>query len=144
MLRSFIVGTALRVARTELRRRRVRRILSFTSTGALAELPDPCASDPEARRAVRRLYEVLDGLEVRSRMAFVLRHVEGYDLTELATAMRCSLATIKRLLARTEERVAVLAKREPLLAQYVGEARDDAQVVRPRFAGPWEIEQAAE
>src|SRR5277367_3203183 len=40
-LRSFVVGTALRVARSELRRRRVRRWLSLTSTGSVPETETP-------------------------------------------------------------------------------------------------------
>ncbi len=71
-LRSFVVGTALRVARSELRRRRVRRWLALTPTGAMPDTAQPGASDPEARRAVKRLYEVLDQIDDRGRMAFVL------------------------------------------------------------------------
>jgi RNA polymerase sigma-70 factor (ECF subfamily) len=123
MLRSFVVGTALRLARSELRRRRVRRVLLLTSTAALSERPDPGASDPEARRAVRRFYAILDGLEVRSRMAFVLRHVEGCELVEVAAAMRCSIASTKRLLARTEALVRARAERDALLAGYVSDGQ---------------------
>ena len=121
-LRSFVVGTALRVARSELRRRRVRRWLSLTSTGAVPESETPGEVDPEARRAVKRLYEVLDKIDDRGRMAFVLRYLEGYELTEVAEALGCSLATTKRALAKAQERVNAMVKRDPLLAPYV---RDD-------------------
>jgi RNA polymerase sigma-70 factor (ECF subfamily) len=123
-LRSFVVGTALRVARSELRRRRVRRCLSLTPTGVLPETAQEGASNPEARRAVTRLYEVLDSIDDRSRMAFVLRHIEGYELTEVARALGCALATAKRVLARVDDLVSAIAKRDPLLAAYVREAED--------------------
>ena len=45
---------------------------------------------------MKRLYEVLDKIDDRGRMAFVLRHLEGYELTEVAEALGCSLATTKR------------------------------------------------
>src|ERR1700733_2977756 len=123
-LRSFIVGTALRVARSELRRRRVRRWLSLTSTGAMPDAAQQGASDPEARRAVKRLYEVLDKIDDRGRMAFVLRYLEGYELTEVAEALGCSLATTKRALAKAQERVNAMVKRDPLLAPYAREGSD--------------------
>jgi RNA polymerase sigma-70 factor (ECF subfamily) len=124
-LRSFVVGTALRVARSELRRRRVRRWLALTPTGAMPDTAQPGASDPEARRAVKRLYEVLDQIDDRGRMAFVLRHLEGYELTEVAESLGCSLATTKRALAKAQERVNAIVKRDPLLAPYAREATDD-------------------
>ena len=123
-LRSFVVGTALRVARSELRRRRVRRWLSLTSTGSMPDAAQQGGSDPEARRAVKRLYEVLDQIDDRGRMAFVLRYLEGYELTEVAEALGCSLATTKRALAKAQERVNAMVKRDPLLAPYVREGSD--------------------
>jgi len=126
-LRSFVVGTALRVARSELRRRRVRRWLSLTSSGAMPDAAQEGASDPEARRAVKRLYEVLDKIDDRGRMAFVLRYIEGYELTEVAEALGCSLATTKRALGKAQERVNAMVKRDPLLAQYAREGSDEAE-----------------
>src|SRR5580700_3636953 len=125
-LRSFVVGTALRVARSELRRRRVRRWLSLTPTGLLPDSAQPGATDPEARRAVKRLYEVLDQVDDRGRMAFVLRHLEGYELTEVAEALGCSLATTKRLLAKAQDRVNAMVARDPLLAPYARDAENVA------------------
>ena len=124
-LRSFIVGTAIRTARSELRRKRVKRWLSLTSTGQLPDHEEPGAVDPEARRAVKRLYEVLDTIDDRGRMAFVLRHMEGYELTEVAEALGISLATTKRALAKAQERVNAIVKRDPLLAPYARQGNDD-------------------
>ena len=125
-LRSFIVGTALRVARSELRKRRVRRWLSLTPTGALPENENATTTDPEARRALKRLYEVLDKIDDRGRLAFTLRFFEGYELTEVAEALGCSLATTKRALAKAQERVNAIVKSDPLLAPYAARSgRDD-------------------
>ena len=121
-LRSFIVGIALRVARGELRSRRVRRWLRLSDTGQLPEASVECDTIP--RFALVRLYEVLDRLDDRARLVFVLRHVEGYELTEVASALGCSLATIKRYLARAQSRVLAAVRSDPLLSPYLQETPD--------------------
>jgi RNA polymerase sigma-70 factor (ECF subfamily) len=122
-LRSFIVGTALRVARSELRKRRVRRWLALTPTGQMPENESASTTtNPEARRALKRLYEVLDKIDDRGRLAFTLRFFEGYELTEVAEALGCSLATTKRALAKAQERVNAIVKSDPLLAPYAARA----------------------
>lgn len=120
LLASFLVGITLRVARSELRRRRVRRILRLTDP---AELPEPVGppSDEAARRAVRDLYAVLDGVQPDTRIVFVLRFVERLELTEIAVALDCSLATAKRRIARAEEIVQRRIARTPDLAAWLAE-----------------------
>ncbi len=44
----------------------------------------------------------------------------------MAEAIGCSLATTKRALAKAQERVNAIVKRDPLLAPYAREATDDA------------------
>jgi RNA polymerase sigma-70 factor (ECF subfamily) len=122
-LKSFLIGITLRTAGSALRKRRVRRWLSLTPTGSLPDT-DPTVPNPEARRALAKLYEVLDQIDDRSRLAFVLRHFEGHELTEVAEELGCSLATTKRCLARAQERVHAMVKREPLLAAYVTASKD--------------------
>jgi RNA polymerase sigma-70 factor (ECF subfamily) len=119
-MRSFLIGITLRVAGTHLRRKRVRRWMMLTDTGAP---PDEHATtdDPQAREAVRRLYSVLDKVDDEGRLAFVLRHFEGYELTEVATALGVSLATVKRRLASAQERVDAMVARDPLLKHYIDE-----------------------
>src|SRR5882724_72466 len=69
-LRSFIIGITLNIAGTELRRRRARAWLSLTPTGSLSECDLPSCDDPEARRALVRLYAILAQLGARARLAF--------------------------------------------------------------------------
>lgn len=125
-LRSFLIGIAVRVARSELRRRRLRRWLRLTDDGAVPEAPTDDL-DEDAREAVARLYVALEKLDDKGRMLFVLRHIEGLPLTETADAMGISLATAKRHLAKVTARVRAIAARDPILASYLGreEAGDD-------------------
>jgi RNA polymerase sigma-70 factor (ECF subfamily) len=117
-LRSFLIGIATRVARAELRRRRFRHWFMLTKDGVVPEEACP-GGDDDAREAVARLYAVLDRLDESSRMIFVLRYIEGLELTETAAAMDVSLATAKRHLARVTARVHAMAARDPILAGYL-------------------------
>ena len=117
-LQGFAVGIAVRVARSELRRRRLRRWLMLTDHGAPPEVAD-VGVDADAREAVLRLYALLDRIDDRQRTIFVLRHIEGLELTEVASALDLSLATTKRHLAKVTRRVRQGAIKDPLLAAYV-------------------------
>ena len=116
-LRPFLVGIAMRTALTELRKRRVRRWLRLSSDGVLPEVP-ATDGDPRAKEAVRRLYGVLDELSDRERLAFVLRHAEGHELTETAALLGVSLATVKRVLRRAEALVETRAREDDLLCAW--------------------------
>ena len=118
-LRSFIIGITLRVAGTELRRRRSRWWLRLTPTGELPEPGVAAAGDSEAREVLARLLVVLGKLTPQSCRVFELRFIEEKELAEVAEAMNISVATAKRYLARVSARVLAMAEREPALAGYL-------------------------
>jgi RNA polymerase sigma-70 factor (ECF subfamily) len=121
-LRSFIFAISFRVAISELRSRRVRKWLRFTEDGGLQAPSARCAgpADFEAREAVAGLYTILERLEPKDHMAFVLYYVEGLELTEVAGAVGVSLATIKRRLGRISARVFAMAESDRRLIEYLG------------------------
>ena len=119
-LRSFIFSIALRMLKWELRRRRVRRVLRLSPDGHLPEVPVR-AADSEARQILRRFYALLDQLGTNERTAFVLRHMEGFKLEEVADHMGVSLATAKRWLSRGAESVSALVEADRELAGYFRE-----------------------
>ncbi len=121
-LRSFLIGITLRVACTELRRRRRWR-LRLTATGELPDLPQQGADDGTGRQALSRFESILEKLAPRTRRAFVLRYVEKLELVDVASAMDISLATAKRHLARASVRVFAMAEREPTLVEYMGDLK---------------------
>lgn len=116
-LRPFLVGIALRTARSALRKKRVRRWLHLSNDG---QVPEVAAEDgdPRTREALRRLYSILDELPDRERLAFVLRHAEGHELTEAAEALGVSLATVKRMLQRADAHVQQRAREDDLLCEW--------------------------
>jgi RNA polymerase sigma-70 factor (ECF subfamily) len=124
-LRPFLFGIAVRVARSGLRRRRFRRWLSLTDDGVL---PDEAAEgvDDAAREALARFYALLDKLDDKTRLLFVLRYVEGLELTETAEATGVSLATAKRHLAKATARIRAMAGNDPVLAAYLVPTEENA------------------
>ena len=109
---------AVHVAYKSIRARRARSWLVFREPAAIPHVP-AVEADPEIRDAYVRTYAVLDRFGADDRIAFVLRHVEGLELEELAVACRVSLSTIKRRLARAERRFAAVAARDPVLREWL-------------------------
>lgn len=126
-LRSYIVATTLTTVRSELRKRRLRRLFGFETQWQ--ELPEVAIApvDLGMRNALRRLEEALDELTPDDRMAFCLRYVEAMELTEVAAATGWSLASTKRYLARAKKRLWVLVHRDPELAPYLNHAAGHAE-----------------
>jgi len=116
-LRPFVVGVTVRVLNTELRRHRLRRLFGLRSPWLSSDLPVG-PGDATTRTALFALYEILERLDVDARLTFALRHFEGLQITELASAMDASLATAKRRLARANARVQAAVSRNPALSAY--------------------------
>jgi RNA polymerase sigma-70 factor (ECF subfamily) len=125
-LRSWFTSFAVNVAREALRARARRRWLLFF---APAELPEPdgeaAETNPDAKadasRALRATYEVLGQMRTAARTAFTLRHLDGMELGEVASACGVSLSTIKRRLEAAEETFRARARRHPLLRAWLEE-----------------------
>ena len=82
-VRSFLVSIAVRTARAELRRRKVRRVLRLAPPPELAELAGTAETlDAVGRDALRRFFRILDDLDTPSRLVFTLRHIEEMALEE--------------------------------------------------------------
>ena len=126
-LRSYIVATTLTTVRSELRKRKLRRLFGLETQWQ--ELPEVATApvDLGLRTALRRLEQALDRLTPDDRMAFCLRYVEAMELTEVAAATGWSLASTKRYLARAKQRLWVLVERDPELAPYLNQAAGHAE-----------------
>jgi RNA polymerase sigma-70 factor (ECF subfamily) len=111
-LRSFVVSIAMGLTRNELRKRAVRRFVRFSDIPP-PSVPHEC--DGRRNETVVAVYRALDQLDATSRVLFVMRRVEGWELRDLAEAEGCSLATLKRRLQKAEERFRAIAAREPAL-----------------------------
>ena len=103
-LRSFIYSVTIRVVRWEIRRAQSRRRRQAAAVEN-RDGPEAVTIDPETRDLVARAQAVLDGLPARERAVFVLRHVEGKELSEIAEGLEISLSTAKRWLKRGTRRI---------------------------------------
>lgn len=115
---SVAANTARKVLRGRARRRWLRRFVSSDEEERYE--PAGAGVDVEARRALRGVYAVLSQLPADERIAFALRFIDGMELTEVASACRVSLATIKRRLVRAERRFLANARNYPELSQWIG------------------------
>jgi RNA polymerase sigma-70 factor (ECF subfamily) len=103
----WLMRIAVNQAQRRFRRRRLLARLGF-DTGVddaeLAMVADPHAP-PDVRAELSRLDATLGGLPVALRLAWMLRHVEGCGLEEVAEQCACSLATAKRRIQQASDRL---------------------------------------
>lgn len=122
-LKPFLFGICTRVAQEEMRRRRIHRWLSLTSSGELPEGPRSIEDDG-AREAVRNLYRLLERLGPSDRSLFVLRFVEQLELTEVAEIQSLSFSTARRRLDRVWKRMRRLIEKDETLLAYLRPERE--------------------
>jgi RNA polymerase sigma-70 factor (ECF subfamily) len=124
-LPAILSRIAVRRAGMTLRRRRVRAItllLPWTQLPEIMVLPP----DFDDRLALAALYRLLDRVQHRPRVAFLLHHVLGLDLTHLASTLGVSLSTAKRAIAEGRKRVLELARDEPRLQRFLPLEQEEA------------------
>jgi RNA polymerase sigma factor (sigma-70 family) len=123
-LRSFIYSFAVRVLKSELRRRKLRGWMPF-----MPEEPLDLGFltvDVEARDLLRKLYALLDRLSPRDRLAYVLRRMEAMTVEEIAATMDISISTVKRAVAHASGRLSRWIDADPGLAGLRKERRGNA------------------
>jgi RNA polymerase sigma-70 factor (ECF subfamily) len=133
--RGWLVRIAVSQVHRRFRRRKLLRALGLDrgeDDAGLANLALP-SLDPERRADLARLDAALRRLPSPDRVAFVLRHVEGYEHAEAAALCECSLATIKRRLKRAEDCVRAWAAPGES-EQPPPPARAGSQLNRPRLS----------
>lgn len=105
-LNGWVRKVTVNTVRMELRRRRWRHLFSPADDAALA-YPDLSVPDEAERERLRLLYRALAELSPTDQTVLVLRHIEGFELAEMAQTLETSLATLKRWLLRAERRLRI-------------------------------------
>jgi RNA polymerase sigma-70 factor (ECF subfamily) len=106
-LHPWLLQIAVSLVRRRLRRRRLLGFLGLDRGEADAPL-DALASDalgPEGWAELAALDRILAQLPEEDRIAWVLRHVEGEAVDDVARACKCSHSTAKRRIAAADARV---------------------------------------
>jgi RNA polymerase sigma-70 factor (ECF subfamily) len=115
---SWISRITTRVAFAYISRRK-------PATASLDVVPDAASGDPSAdrqvaaREAARRLYDVLDRLDPKHRIAFALHVIMGMPLRDVAAATDTTLVATKSRVWRARREVNRRAQRDPLLAGFL-------------------------
>ncbi len=121
-LRDWISAITVNSVRKELRRRRYRRIFMVAS---VEDEHGYAPASQETMMVLRRGFAILDRMKPDERIVFVMRFVEGSELSEIATATGRSLATVKRHIGRARDIFFKKAARDPILASFLEERVDE-------------------
>ena len=118
---TWVTRIASRTAMDALRRRQTRRKWFSQKTTLQPDVPVIQEQEGvlDAQAALRLTYEILGCMPPEERAAFVLRRMEGRELVDVASACECSLATIKRRLARAEKTFFAMAAQSPALSEWL-------------------------
>jgi len=112
----WIGMVTVNVVRNELRSRKYRRIVRLDEDPARGKAD---VADPEDQLRLMRAYKILEGMKVDQRILFTMRFIEGAELKEVAAAVGCSLATVKRRIKRARDVFMKKAMRDTVLSSLV-------------------------
>jgi len=113
----LFVAVTVRVLVSDLRRRSAARLLF----GVKRE-PESSTSRMDLPEMLAALYDILDGLTPRTRVAFVLRYFEGMRPGEISRALALSNKNVERRLAKAARHVLGLARPDWWLGPHLAEA----------------------
>jgi RNA polymerase sigma-70 factor, ECF subfamily len=100
-INSWLATVTVRVCRQRLRGRRLRQLLRLSAPPFTFDPADPAAS-PETRAVLNDIFRALETVPTNARIAWSLRFLEGERLERVAEITGCSLAAVKRRLAKAQ------------------------------------------
>jgi len=103
-IKSWLATVTVRRAVQQLRLRALWSVFDLADEPSYDTLADP-SSDSQERELISEVYRALDRVPPRQRVPWVLRHVEGQSLEEVARLCDCSLATVKRRIGAAHDRI---------------------------------------
>ena len=123
----WLLSIAVRHVHRRLRRRRLALAFGFlTSAEGVEPLEEQVApfATAEQRAELALLDRALARLAPAERIAWTLRWIEGLELSEIATALDCSVTTVKRRLQAADAEVRLHVAREETHDRTAREASD--------------------
>jgi RNA polymerase sigma-70 factor (ECF subfamily) len=114
---TWIYRITVNKSRDELRRRKVRRFLSFQTLvdESNKELTSKLSVPPEERDIKEIVSMGLQALPEKFRSAIILKDIDGLSYEEIAEVLQCELGTVKSRLSRA--RSMLRRKLQPLLEE---------------------------
>ncbi len=103
--KSWLGAIVVHAVRSRMRRARLLALLGMGKSAEPIDLDAIASTDasPHTRAQIAQIYALLKTLPADERIAWILRSVEGHDLESVARMTRCSLATVKRRISRTQK-----------------------------------------
>ncbi len=107
-LRGWLTQIAVHLMRRRWRRERVLAFVGYTREPAEAlDTWVPEGTSADVRLMLRDVDSVLASLPEKVRVAWLLRNVQDEKLEDVAVAVGCSLATVKRWIAQADATIAL-------------------------------------
>jgi RNA polymerase sigma-70 factor (ECF subfamily) len=116
---AWLLRIAVHKVHRRLRRERMLRRLGFVPAGDVLAATNAAVSpmlSPAQSAEARAIYALLDRLPTDARVAFVLRHLEGLTVPEVAHQTGLSERTVKRRVAMVEQAVAGIVELDSKVA----------------------------
>jgi RNA polymerase sigma-70 factor, ECF subfamily len=123
-LRGWLFQVTVHTARKHLRSRSRRWWLKLWPDGDELEAQPAAMLEESASDAVRATFAILAKMPAEDRLIFALRYVSGLGPTEMAQASAMSLSTLKRRLARAEQRFYAEARQHAALKDWIAEGSE--------------------
>lgn len=101
--KGFVRTIAVRTAVKRLRRRKIAALLGLDAPAELHVVE--VASNQEQLVLLKQVYELLETLPAKARVVWVLRHVEGEKLEDIAEVTAMGLSSVKRHLSVAKTRL---------------------------------------
>jgi RNA polymerase sigma-70 factor (ECF subfamily) len=103
-IKSWLATVTVRRSVQQLRLRAFWSVFDLADEASYDNLADPTADSQESE-LISDVYRALDRLPPRQRVPWVLRHIEGQSLEQVAELCGCSLATAKRRIGAAHDRI---------------------------------------
>jgi RNA polymerase sigma-70 factor (ECF subfamily) len=120
-LRGWLFQVTVRTARKHLRSSSRRWWLKLWPEGDELEAQPATTLEENASEAVQATFRILKQMEAEDRLVFSLRYISGLELAEMADVCETSLSTLKRRLARAEQRFHAEAQKDDTLRSWTAE-----------------------
>jgi RNA polymerase sigma-70 factor (ECF subfamily) len=117
-LRGWLFQVTVRTARKHLRTNSRRWWLKLWPTGDELEAQPASELEDNASDAVQATFRILENLNAEERLVFSLRYISGMELLEMAELCEMSLSTVKRRLARAQQRFHAAARHDDTLRDW--------------------------
>lgn len=102
--RGWLGSIVVHAVRSRMRRGKLLNLLGLGRASEPVDLDAIASPDasPHVRAQLAQIYALLRTLPADDRIAWTLRNIDGHELETVASLTRCSLATVKRRIARTQ------------------------------------------